>query len=686
MRQDIGDVVAMSESQASCAPTRTERGWMLSLLIALCVGTSTSAAAAEPLLHPIFQEHAVVQRDAPIRLYGRATPGTTVSLSFGDATADATADARGEWQAVLPSHPAGGPHVLMARSGSITQRVEDVLVGDVWLCSGQSNMVLQVHRSLDARAEIANAGNEHIRMLTVGETGSATPLDTFATPVQWKRASSQTAADFSATCFYFARELQKTVDVPMGLVVAAWGGSRIQAWASAEALGARGDLDDELEVLAAYARDPAAGTARWGEHWGEWWHARADTKRGDEPWGNDRAAGKDWQDAPPQLGAWERWGVPELESFDGMVWYRTAVRLTAEQAKQSAVLELGAVDEVDMTWVNGRAVGSAYAPGQKREYPIPTGLLRAGANSVAINVLDTYRDGGVAGPAEAHALRFEDGTRVVLDSHWRYRRVASSEPPPRAPWHTAAGLTTLYNGMIAPIGRYGFRGVLWYQGESNTFEAARYGEFLAALIADWRQRFDAPLPWLNVQLAGYGLPRAGTGNSGWAEMREVQRRYVEQDPRYGIATAVDIGDRYDIHPPNKQELGRRLARLARHLVYGETSLSPTGPQPASARREVDSVLVTFADVTGSLVAYGADQPIGFELCASSKGPGETSERTCRYAAATLEGKQVRLRSPDAATATHVRHAWADSPVITLFDAAGLPTQPFEISIAAASEN
>jgi sialate O-acetylesterase len=260
----------------------------------------------------------------------------------------------------------------------------------------------------------------------------------------------------------------------------------------------------------------------------------------------------------------------------------------------------------------------------------------------------------------------------------------------------------LYNGMIAPIGRYGFRGVVWYQGESNTGEAAAYGSHLDSLIADWRQRFGDELPWLNVQLAGYGVPSTAPSESGWAALREVQRRHREHDARYGIASAVDIGDRYDIHPPNKQELGSRLSRLARHLVYGERELAPTGPQPQSAHREGDEIVLRFANVSEGLVAYGAEHPIGFELCtnvpgeppardASSASVGarwQPTARDCHYADATLAGNTVQLRHANPVViraATHVRHGWADNPVITLFDRVGLPVQPFDQPIAVANQ-
>lgn len=642
-------------------------------LLSLSFAAQAAHDGDAPLLHAMFQDHAVLQRGQPIRTWGQAKPGEEVKVVFAGKRARARADAAGRWEAQLPALKAGGPHVLTVDTASgAKQTVNDVLVGDVWLCSGQSNMELQVWRSLDARAEIAGAASDTIRLLTVPQTGSVTPLQSFSSPTRWQTVGPDTVRDFSAACYYFARELQKTVDVPMGLINAAWGGSRIEAWTRSEALRTTGIFNDELDVLAQYADDPVAAVGRWSEIWGKWWRARADIAVGDEPWTPGYVPGAGWRNAPRELGAWEHWGVPELAAFDGMVWYRTTVKLSAQQAAQDAVLVLAPADEMDMTWVNGRAVGSTYGAGTGREYALPQGLLREGENSIVVNVLDTYRDGGLSGPASAHALRLADGASVPLGNTWQYRIVPGHDWPPRAPWQSAAGLSTLYNGMIAPLGRYGLRGMLWYQGESNTSEADRYGVLLRALRDDWRARFGADLPLLVVQLPGYGMPSTQPGESGWAALREVQRVVAGEDADTGLTVTIDIGDRYDVHPSNKQELGRRLARTARHVVYGE-KLAPSGPAPLSAKREGDTVTVSFGDISDGLVAYGAEGPIGFELCGAEAG-------SCRYAAAEIRGNSVILRAPNAAGATRVRYGWADSPVVTLFDGAGLPAVPFEIPV------
>ncbi len=651
-------------------------GYALLMMVAAVVAMPAAARETTGLLHPLFRDHAVLQRDRPIAVWGHAGPGQPVSVTFAGQAVSTRADAAGGWQATLPPVAAGGPHMLEVNAGTRRERVRDVLVGDVWLCSGQSNMELPVWRSLNAASEIAAATMPRIRLFTVPQHAAAQAQESFNDSTAWTSATPDAVRDFSATCFYFARELQRTVDVPMGLIEAAWGGSRIEAWTSVGALRGQGGLDEALDILARSARDPLEARAAWGRYWQHWWATREGTLPGDAPWRAD-ADDRGWSRAPATLGAWERWNEPALADYNGMVWYRTQVVLSAEQAARGATLELASADEVDVTWVNGVAVGSQYGAG-KRRYPLPRGLLRAGSNVIAVNVLDTYGEGGLAGPATAYGLQFDDGERVALQRPWKYRVAPGQQAPPFAPWQAATGLSTLYNGMIAPLGGVGLRGMLWYQGESNTGEGATYALRLRALRDDWRRQFGARLPLLLVQLAGYGQPPVAPADSGWAQVREAQRRVAAEDAQSGLAIAIDIGDAYDIHPPNKQELGRRLARVARHVVYGEQDVAPSGPRAVTAVRTPAGVAIAFEDVDGTLTATGAVGPIGFEFCGS-----ERDTRHCDYGDAELDGRRILLRGPRSTHATHVRYCWADGPVCTLRDRSGAPAGPFELPIAEA---
>ncbi len=638
------------------------------LLLALGFAAGPHAQAST-LLHEVFQDHGVLQRERPIAVWGNAAAGEALTISLAASVAQVKADAQGRWSAVLPAMSAGGPYVLRVQGGSGTsQSVSDVLVGDVFLCSGQSNMELPVLRAGNSQGEIANSANNNIRMLTVEHDVSPLPLAHFKSAVAWEVAAPETVPHWSATCFFFARELQASTHVPIGLLHSSWGGSNIRPWMSAAALRAAG-YDSALKVLATYASDQPAAQQQFAAQWQQWWRDKTKDRAGEEPWS---ARAGDWRPAPAGLGDWRTWGVPELQSFTGAVWLRTKLTLTAAQAKSGATLNLGPINQVDETWINGRALGNTFGYETVRSYGVAPGVLHAGDNIIVINVLSTYGAGGLLDNHAMRELRLDNGESVSMNGRWEYRIVpAAIGYPPRAPWESVGGLTTLYNAMIAPLGPYGLRGALWYQGESNTGEADTYQSLLSGLMADWRRQFGPDLPFLIVQLPNFGPQPTKPMESGWAVVREAERLAVAQDAHAGLAVTIDIGDAHNLHPTNKQDVGSRLARAARHVIYGE-SISPSGPVALSAARSDGKIAVQFGDVERGLVAYSHDNPIGFELCADTPG-------SCQFAEARIQGAQALLSAPIGAP-TRVRYCWADSPVCTLFDGSGLPAGPFELRI------
>ena len=655
---------------------------------------ATAQTSSPPLLAGIFGDHAVLQRDRPIAVWGDAAGGDVITVSLGQATARAQTDAEGHWQATLPALGGGGPLVLKAQTSSgVTQSANDILIGEVFLCSGQSNMEMSVDRTGDSYNEIASSTNSTIRMVTVQHASSPTPRSEFSTPVGWQLAAPATVPTWSATCFYFARELQKTQHVPIGLVHSSWGGSNIRPWLSSAAYHTLGGYDTGVTTLALYSKDEPAAQREFAEQWQAWWRSKTGDQPGTEPWAvesanhaahpkksaaggaqHSGASGADgaWKPAPPGLGDWRDWGVSELHAFTGLVWFRTHFTLTADQAKSAARLDLGKVNQIDETWLNGRAVGNTFGYDAERSYRIPAGSLHAGDNVLVMNVLSTYGAGGLLAGGSQRALYLSSGETIVLPGSWEYRIVPTTVGyPPRAPWEPIGGLTTLYNAMIAPLGSYGLRGVLWYQGESNTEEWETYQKLLGALMTDWRRQFSPDLPFLVVQLPNYGTPAiAPVESSNWASLREAQRATVAADPHAGLAVTIDIGEPGNLHPTNKQDLGRRLARAARHVVYGEP-ISASGPVAVGASWVGAQIVVDFRDVEGGLVARSHERPIGFELCGD----------TCRFAQSSIEGTRVVLPvSQDSPMPTHVRYCWADSPVCTLFDRSGLPAGPFDLPI------
>ncbi len=626
-------------------------------------------AADAPLLNPMFQDHGVLQRERPLPVWGQAQPGQKVTITLGDSSTQTVAGQDGHWQATLPpQHPGPAPLRLTATTGQRTQTVDDLLVGDVYLCSGQSNMELQVKRALSSEGEIINARHPLIRYLNIDRASAVTPQPAFARPVSWQAVTPEMAGEMSAVCYFFGREMRQVVDVPVGLIHSSWGGSGVEAWMDAPELRTAPSRSTEFAVLERYAADRAAGLVGFGTQWQNWWLTRAK----DQPWRDKPRQGDGWRTAPASFKPWESWGIPDLADFNGLVWMRTAVTLTEEQAKQPATLLLGPVDDIDVTWMNGKVVGSLFAPADPRRYPLPPGTLKAGENRVVLSILDGYGDGGLYGSAEAQALLLADGTRIPLKAPWEFKVVPGpAGTPPHAPWGTMDGLGTLRNAMIVPIGPYALRAVLWYQGEANVNAPDQYPSLLAGMMAGWRRQFGANLPFLIVQLPEFGKPTGAPGPSGWAGLREAQRQAVAADAYAGLAVAMGVGDWTDIHPTNKQVVAKRLAHTARHVLLGQ-DVAPSGPVPAAVERQGDRVVIRFTGITGGLVAYGNHRPIGFELC----GPDQAS---CRFVDASLSGDSVTLSVGDG-PATRVRYGWADSPICNLYDGSGLPAGPFEMGV------
>jgi sialate O-acetylesterase len=617
-------------------------------------------ASAQSLLNGLFADRAVVQRDRPLPVFGTARPGETVTAAFAGQTLTAKAGPDGAWRVDFPATPAGGPYAITASTPSATKAVNDVLVGDVWLCSGQSNMEMQVSAAGDAWNQINNgAPSDTIRMATIEKADARAPVADFKKPPVWKHTNKDTVGSFSAACFYFARELQKTRHVPMGLVHASWGGSGIEAWMTPKALRKVGGYDEAIEILNLSIKDPVAANRRWGEAIKGWWSAKHPAEAATTPWTGAGA----WTTAPKDLGVWERWGVPALADFNGVVWFKVEVDLTPAQAVQGATLTLGQIDEMDTSYVNGAGIGATSGAWVDRVYPLAPGALKAGKNTIVVAAYDTYANGGMYGDAKKRVLTLADGTRLPL-TDWTYRiEPKTGGDPPRAPWDTLAGVSTLYNGMLAPMGPYAFAGMAWYQGETNVGRDKTYAPLLQALMAERREGQATDMPVVVAQLANYGDFAQTPGPGPTAALRDAQRRAVAADTHAGLAVTHDIGDPFDIHPGNKQEVGRRLALAARRAA-GEAVT--TGPEVASAKRVGDTVVVTFAQIGGRLVTRGSDKAIGFELC----------DATCRWVDARVEGSTVVLSG----TGAKVRFAWADSPTFNLFDSNGLPAGPFEIGV------
>jgi sialate O-acetylesterase len=654
------------------------------LLFSLVLAGAHPAAAA--LLHATLQDHAVLQREAPIPVWGTTTPGAVVSVTLaseGSAAATpartaaritAHADPDGQWHAVLPALPVGGPYTLTAVSTAGTRETaRDILIGDVFLCSGQSNMEYPTRLASDYDQDVNGASNALIRLFHIERFRSVVPRKAFGAGAHWDVTSPQAVREFSAVCYFFGRDLQPAVGVPIGLIESAWGGSVIQSWISAPRIRKLGGYDRYLDLLPVYASSPARAWRAWDRIAADWWRARDPALRANPPWYSPSYDDVGWPAIVPG-GTWREWSVPALQTFNGLVWMRKHFELSAREAGESAMLSLGPMDQSDITFMNGVQVGASEGYDVPRVYSVPAGVLRAGRNVLALGVL------GGAGPllpGREMTLRLSDGAMLHLSGRWRFETstpMSETGPMPHVPWLNQFGLTVLHNGMIAPLGATRIRGILWYQGEANADQALEYRRLLPALIDDWREQFGASTPLLVVQLPGFGPYQPQPQPSDWAEMREAQRRVVDDTAHAGLAVTIDIGSPRFLHPTDKQDVGERLALLARSLIYGQ-SVVGVSPSPIAARRARGGVLVRFDTHGSRLVTEESNRPIGFQLCDQAQ--------HCAFADAMQRGNAVMIDTSSDPAAVTVRYCWADSPICNLYDREGLPAVPFELPIGSA---
>ena len=631
---------------------------------------------AKPFLSPLFSDNMVLQRGMADPVWGWTPPGQTVTVRLtgtgGKAkTTKAVANADGKWTAHLPILAAGpgGPYMLTVTAPGHSETRKNILVGDVWICSGQSNMEFGIGMTDNSAAEIAAANYPNIRLFLTGHDIAMTPQTTPSSGA-WAVCTPETITQggwegFTAVGYFFARDLQQKINVPIGLIETNWGGTPAEAWTSTAALRAKVpafrpalDAQQMLATPGGFAALKAA------------WYARNDkgSQSGMQSWAAPALDVPSWPTMTlPQ--AWEGTGIPALASFDGVVWFRKEVTLTADQAKVPLTLHLGPIDDRDTTYVNGAVVGATDDHQIDRVYTVPAAALRAGRNVLAIRLLDTGGTGGVNGTPEQMFL--ETGTdKIPLAGIWSYQiggplPAGDSVPTPGGDQNQPA---VLYNGMIAPLLTYGIKGAIWYQGESNSGNAKQYQTLLPTLINDWRGRWgEGPFPFLIVQLANFGGNPDQPGESGWAELREAQSMTAATLPKTGLAVAVDIGNPKDIHPTNKQEVGRRLALAAETVAYGLPGES-SGPVFTTLKTGPGVVRLDFAHTTGGLVAKGGALT-GFAIAgadgkfvrADAKIDGDTS---------------VEVSSPAVPNPTDVRYGWADSPVCNLYNGFGLPASPF----------
>ncbi|MBC8137263.1 MAG: 9-O-acetylesterase [Fibrella sp.] len=646
-------------------------GLFLTAVTLPVTAATARAQAVKPFLASLFSDDMVLQRGISAPVWGWAKPGEKIAVSVAGKTASAIADTRGKWMAKLPPLPVGGPYTLKATRSAQTVTLNNILVGDVWICSGQSNMEMGIGAVNDGPAEIAAANYPKIRLFSVPHATALQPTDTVN--AKWTVCSPQTVgtggwSGFSAVGYFFGRALYKELNVPIGLIHTSWGGTVAEAWVSGNALK-RNMPDFVSGVAQVESAAKASSQASYETQVTEWYAKNDPGSRGKEGWRSDNIEMSGWKTMSLPT-AWEAAGLPQ---FDGVVWFRKEVTLPDSVAGKAAVLNLGPIDDNDTTWINGTKVGSTSAYLTDRKYTVPENLLKAGRNTVAVRVLDTQGGGGFHGKPEQMTLTPTGGTPFALAGDWQYRVGVDIKNAPAYPIpleNNPNVATALYNGMIAPLVPFGIKGAIWYQGESNAGRDEQYRRLLPTLIGDWREQFGVgSFPFYIVQLANFLAPDTEPKDDPWPRLREAQYLTTRQMPGTGIATAIDIGEANDIHPKNKQEVGRRLALNALALTYGKKVVY-SGPVYNNNRGGLDgnTIRLVFDHVGGGLVAKGGTPLTGFAIAGDDK--------KFVWADAKIEGDTILVSSPKVANPKAVRYAWSNNPVCNLYNKEGLPALPF----------
>ncbi len=635
-----------------------------------------------------FSDHAVLQRDRPLPVWGTAAPGSRVEVTLAGNAGSACADAEGRWRVDLAALPAGGPHRLVATSGGERVAIEDVLIGEVWLGSGQSNMAWRVAISADPDEACAAATDPRIRLLTLPGNPQIEP-QTRDDGAAWQLATPATVREFSAVAWNFARHLRPQVDVPIGIIVSAWGGTPIETWMAVDALAcvpsARQRHDEVRRQHAAYLATLAEDTRRFQAELQAWkdsvpvWEAARDVK---DPgiagkWADPAVDDGDWGEAATP-GAWE---APGLKAHSGTVWFRRRIEIPPHWAGQPLTLELGAINNSDEAWIDGMQVGTTTILTPEywaflRRYPVPAHLAKAGSVLITVRVDSHGARGGFKSPARLLRLVGPAGEALPLAGTWRWKLgmkhgpMPGGIPQPKVPPFDQNAPSALFNGQLLPLIPYAIRGALWYQGESNTASnavARDYAILFAALITDWRRRWGQDFAFYWCQLAAYQPSKDAPGPlDSWAVIRESQTATLNL-PATGQAVLLDIGEAGNIHPMNKKEVGRRLALIARKQVYGE-SVAHSGPVLAGHAIADGAIVLRFAHADGGLVARGG---------ALRRFAIAGDDRVFHWAEATIAGDAVVVRSPAVPRPVAVRYACETNPDgANLCNGAGLPAGPF----------
>ncbi|MCH4552692.1 sialate O-acetylesterase [Aestuariibaculum lutulentum] len=629
---------------------------ILSFLI-LCLSITVSAQVKLPKL---FSDGMVMQRNKPIPVWGWAKPHEPIKVVFKNQVLKTKADRDGNWSVVLKDQEAGGPFKMIIK-GKNQIELTDILIGEVWICSGQSNMEWPVSQADNFYAEQNDSNFPEIRQFLVEKAMSGQPKKTL-TGGNWQTCNKNTVGDFTAVGYFFAKQLNKKLKIPIGIINTSWGGTCVETWTSKEAFQGSPEFKNMISQM------PDVDIDELQEQQKSEVYSRIEQVQGNiinasnqREYKNISFNDSNW----PEMYAPKLWELQELGDVDGVVWMRKSFNISKEDAGKPAVLELAKIDDQDTTYINGEQVGTTKRYDENRVYKIKEHILKEGLNVISIKIFDYAGGGGIWG--EASDLKLNLGqTEIPLSGSWKYlvTDVKSSVSPNSYP-------SLLFNAMVNPLIPFACQGVLWYQGEANVNRAAQYKKAFPLMIADWRKHWNmGDLPFYFVQLSTFD-EFGGNSNAGskWAELREAQNYTKDHVTNTDMAVTIDIGNPKDIHPTNKQEVGKRLAAMALNDIYQEKIVS-RGPAFKSMEIDNNKAILTFNNIGTGLKTsdkYGCLK--GFEIAGA--------DQVFHYAQAYIEGDKVIVHSKDVTNPQAVRYGWADDAGdCNLYNKEGFPAIPF----------
>jgi sialate O-acetylesterase len=611
----------------------------------------------------LVRDSMVLQRDARVKIWGWASPGEKIKLSFIGKKYKATAAKNGKWEIMMSSLNTGGPYT-MELEGKNKIQLKDVLVGDIWICSGQSNMVHQMElHSVRYAEDIAQANYPQIRHFFIPTLTDITgPREDLPTGY-WKSATPTDVRQFSAVAYFFAKSIYDDYHIPIGLINASVGGTPIEAWTSEEGLK---DFPALLSTIqknkdTAYVNDLT----------------RRAQNRAPRPRQQDKGliASPTWYDPAYVPKGWHTINIPGywedqgIRNLDGVVWYRKEIDIPASMTNMPARVFLGRIVDADFLYINGVSVGNTTYQYPQRRYTVAPGVLKAGKNIFVVRVINNFGKGGFV-PDKPYYVEAA-GQSMDLKGYWQYK-VGDVFVPQEGGGGGIAFQNqpaALYNAMVAPLINYTIKGFLWYQGEANTGRAADYAKLQPAMIADWRNKWNNPnAPFLYVQLPGFMDISYLPSESQWAALRESQLKSLSV-PNTGMAVAIDLGEWNDIHPDNKKDVGIRLALAAQKIAYGRRDIVYSGPIYQSATIEGDKINISFSNTGSGLATSDGEVVNQFAIAGADK--------KFVWANAKIEGNRVVVWNENIKQPMYVRYAWADNPDgANLINKEGLPASPF----------